>query len=61
MNEATTILTRAAYNQPELRKQLTEQFSMDLVISTPEAMTKFVVAEMARWSKVVRENNIRSD
>ncbi len=50
-----------AYNQPELRKQLTEQFSMDLVISTPEAMTKFVVAEMARWSKVVRENNIRSD
>ena len=50
-----------AYNQPELRKQLTEQFSMDLVIGTPEAMTKFVVAEMARWSKVVRENNIRSD
>ncbi len=50
-----------AYNQPELRKQLTEQFSMDLVIGTPEAMTKFVIAEMARWSKVVKENNIRSD
>ncbi len=50
-----------AYNQPELRKQLTEQFGMDLAVSTPEAMTKFVVAEMARWAKVVKENGIRAD
>ena len=49
------------YNQPELRKQLTEQFGMDMVVSTPQAMTKFVVAEMTRWSKVVKENGIRSD
>jgi len=50
-----------AYSQPDIRKQLTEQFSMDLVVGTPEAMTKFVSAEMARWSKVVKENNIGSD
>jgi tripartite-type tricarboxylate transporter receptor subunit TctC len=49
------------YAQPELRKQLTEQFGMDLVVSTPEAMTQFVVAEIARWSKVVKDNNIRAD
>jgi tripartite-type tricarboxylate transporter receptor subunit TctC len=49
------------YAQPELRKQLTEQFGMDLQVSTPEAMTQFVVAEIARWSKVVKDNNIRAD
>jgi len=50
-----------AYNQPDLRKQLTEQFGMDLVVGTPEAMTKFVVAEIARWARVVKENGIRAD
>ena len=60
LNKMHAELTKA-YGQPELRKQLTEQFSMDLVVGTPEAMTKFVVAEMARWAKVVKENNIRSD
>ena len=50
-----------AYAQPELRKQLTEQFGMDLVVSTPEAMNKFLSAEIARWSKVVKENGIRAD
>ena len=50
-----------AYAQPELRKQLTEQFGMDLVVRSPEAMTKFVSTEITRWSKVVKENNIRAD
>jgi tripartite-type tricarboxylate transporter receptor subunit TctC len=50
-----------AYAQPELRKQLTEQFGMDLVVSTPEAMTRFVTAEITRWGKVVKDNNIRAD
>ena len=60
LNKMHAELTKA-YNQPDLRKQLTEQFSMDLVVGTPEAMTKFVAAEMARWSKVVKENNVRAD
>ncbi len=60
LNKMHAELTKA-YSQPDLRKQLTEQFGMDLVVGTPEAMTKFVVAEMARWAKVVKENNIRSD
>lgn len=49
------------YNAPDLRRQLTEQFGMDVVASTPEAMTKFVASEMTRWSKVVKENNILAD
>jgi tripartite-type tricarboxylate transporter receptor subunit TctC len=47
--------------QPELRKTLTEQLGMDLVVSTPEALQKFLVGEIDRWGKVVRENNIRAD
>jgi len=50
-----------ALNQPELRKTLTEQLGMDLVVSTPDGLQKFLVGEIDRWSKVVRENNIRTD
>ncbi len=50
-----------ALNQPDLNKQLTEQLGMDLVISTPEGLQKWVVGEIDRWTKVVRENNIRAD
>ncbi len=50
-----------ALNQPDLRKTLTEQLGMDLVVSTPEAEQKFLLGEMSRWGKVVRDNNIRAD
>jgi len=48
-------------NQPDLRSQLGDQLGMELVVSSPEALQKFVVSEMARWSKVVRDNNIRAE
>lgn len=48
-------------NAPDLRKQLTEQMGMDLVVSTPEALQKWTVAEIARWGKVVRENGIHAE
>ena len=50
-----------ALNQPDLRKTLTDQLGMDLVVSTPEELQKFLVSEIDRWGKVVRENNIRAD
>ena len=50
-----------ALDKPDLRKTLTEQLGMDLVVSTPEALQKFVIGEIDRWGKVVRENNIRAD
>ena len=49
------------FNQPDLRKQLTEQLGMDLAVSSPEALQKFLVSEIERWGKVVRENKIRAD
>ena len=50
-----------ALNRPDLRKQLTETLGMDLAASTPEALQKFLVAEMSRWGKVVRDNSVRAD
>ena len=49
------------FNAPDVRKQLTETLGMDLVVSSPEALQKFLVSEIARWGKVVRENNIRPE
>ncbi|MGH7767171.1 MAG: tripartite tricarboxylate transporter substrate binding protein [Candidatus Binatia bacterium] len=46
---------------PDVRKQLAETLGMDLVVSTPEALQKFLLAEIARWGKVVREHKIRAD
>jgi tripartite-type tricarboxylate transporter receptor subunit TctC len=50
-----------AYNSPDLKKQLTEQLGMDLVLSTPEDLQKWLTGEMQRWGKVVKENNIKAD
>lgn len=47
--------------KPDLRKTLTDQLGIELAVSTPEALQKFLVGEIARWGKVVRENNIRAD
>lgn len=50
-----------ALKRPEVRKQLTETLGMDIAASSPEDTQKFVVSQMERWGKVVRENNIRME
>jgi tripartite-type tricarboxylate transporter receptor subunit TctC len=50
-----------AFNQPDVHKQLTDQFGMDLIISRPGILQKFLAAEIERWAKVIRENNIRPE
>jgi tripartite-type tricarboxylate transporter receptor subunit TctC len=50
-----------ALGQADLRKTLTETLGMDLVVSSPEDLQKFLLGEMARWGKVVKDNNIRAD
>lgn len=50
-----------AFNTPDVRKQMTETLGVDLVLSGPAALQKFLVSEVERWGKVVRENNIRAD
>ena len=49
------------YNLPDVRKTLTETLGMDLVISTPQQLQQWNAAEMQRWGKIVKDNNIRAD
>jgi len=46
-------------NQPQLKKQVTEDLGIDLAISSPEGQRKWTSSEMERWGKVIKENNIR--
>ena len=50
-----------ALGQADLRKTLTETLGMDLLVSSPEAQQKFLLDEMARWGKVVKDNGIKPD
>ena len=52
---------RKALSLPEVRKTLTEGMGMELVVSSPEALQKWIVGEMQRWGKVVRDNGIKAD
>jgi tripartite-type tricarboxylate transporter receptor subunit TctC len=49
------------FNQPDVRSQLGDQLGMDIVASSPAALQKFLLSEIERWGKVIRENNIRAD
>jgi tripartite-type tricarboxylate transporter receptor subunit TctC len=50
-----------ALAQPDVRKTLTETLGMDLVGSTPEALQKWTLEQLARWGKVVKDNQIKVD
>ena len=47
-------------NTPDVREKLMAAGS-DPVGSTPEEFLVFVKSELARWGKVIRENNIRAE
>jgi tripartite-type tricarboxylate transporter receptor subunit TctC len=49
------------FGQPAVRSQLADQLGMDIVASSPDALQRFLASEMARWGKVIRENNIQMD
>src|ERR671918_2007908 len=48
-----------AIKLPDVNKMLTETQGMDVVALSPEATQKWILDNMARWGKVVRDNNIR--
>jgi tripartite-type tricarboxylate transporter receptor subunit TctC len=50
-----------ALNLPDLRAQLSDQLGMDLVLSSPAELQKFVVVEIARWGKVVKEHGVKAE
>ena len=50
-----------AIKLPDVNKTLTGTLGMDVVTLSPEATQKWIVEQMARWGKVVRDNNIRAE
>jgi tripartite-type tricarboxylate transporter receptor subunit TctC len=46
---------------PDVRKTLTDTLGMDLVVSSPDELQKFLLGEMQRWGKVVKDNHIKPD
>ena len=51
----------SALKQPDLNRQLTDQLGLDIVSSSPDALQVFLLEQMARWSKVVKQHNIKGD
>src|SRR5712691_3418569 len=50
-----------AFDLPDVRKLLNETLGIDLVVSPPGELAKWLETQMQRWGKVVRDNNIRAD
>ena len=50
-----------ALNLPDVHKTLSESLGMDLVMSSQDGLQQFLLGEIDRWGKVVRENKIRVD
>jgi len=46
---------------PDVNRVLTETQGMDVVALGPEATQKFIADNMARWGKVVKDNNIHAE
>jgi tripartite-type tricarboxylate transporter receptor subunit TctC len=46
-------------HQPDVKRILTETQGMDVVALGPEDTQKWILREMERWGKVVRDNSIR--
>jgi len=46
---------------PDVNRTLTETMGMDVVALTPEATQKWIVDNVNRWGKVVRDNNIKPE
>ena len=50
-----------AIKLPDVNKMLTDTQGMDVVALSPDATQKWIVDNMNRWGKVVRDNNIRAE
>ena len=56
MNEALV----QVLNEPAVKTRIEEQ-GCDIVASTPERCGQFLTAEIEKWGRVIRANDIRLD
>jgi tripartite-type tricarboxylate transporter receptor subunit TctC len=50
-----------AIQAPEVKRTLTETLGMDVQAASPEDTQKFLLTQMERWGKIVKDNNIRAE
>jgi len=46
---------------PDVRKTLSEGLGMDLSVSTPEALQKWTLEQLAHWGRIVKDGGIKTD
>jgi len=46
---------------PDVRKTLIESLGMDLNVSSPEALQKWTLEQMAHWSRIVKDGGVKTD
>jgi tripartite-type tricarboxylate transporter receptor subunit TctC len=46
------------YRQPEVTKRFNDQ-GVEVIASTPEEFSKLLQSEVTKWSKLIKEANIR--
>lgn len=51
----------ASFKDEGVKKTLVDEAGIVLELSSPEAFGKFLDAEIARWAKVVKDNNIKPE
>jgi tripartite-type tricarboxylate transporter receptor subunit TctC len=50
-----------AVRSPDVTQKFTEQFNMEILLSSPEQFAAFQKSEQERWFKVIKDNHIRGD
>ncbi len=58
INRLSAELIKVA-RDPSVGQKLSEEGSMEMVGSTPDVFRKYIVAEIARWKKVVADTNFK--
>lgn len=53
-------LAKAA-RSPDVTQKFVDQFNMEVITSPPEAFADFHRVEQERWSKIIKENDIKGD
>ena len=50
-----------AVRSPDVTQKFVEQFNMEILTSSPEDFAAFQKVEQERWTKVIKENDIKGD